>query len=324
MPVEGHIEGYPTDAQSAKCVHVPVDFTCELIPQMDMLQAVRELEPTFLGRENDLDTVESANHSTILLVTADPALRHSVFSSMTRYYPCESISPEQSQSLSEGERADLAKMACALLVEWSEENLLSLLVFRAPCAGSRTPIFVIGPLSEADKIAALKIGADDCLECPINPCMFDAKLSACKRRYDEKIPTNGEVYARIEKEDRTPSLSLRLTAEQERENEDSAIEAMRLDCEHHILYADGAALSLRSKEFQIMEMLMRDPGACFRRATLLDKIWGVQFDSGTNILDVQVYELRKKRKEAGIEVVIETVRGVGYRLMQQARHASLA
>jgi DNA-binding response OmpR family regulator len=71
----------------------------------------------------------------------------------------------------------------------------------------------------------------------------------------------------------------------------------------------GAPVKLTTKEFEVLALLMQNPGRVFTRAEILERIWGLAFESSSNVLDVYVSNLRGK---LGDEVV-ETVRGVGYR-----------
>lgn len=74
-------------------------------------------------------------------------------------------------------------------------------------------------------------------------------------------------------------------------------------------------IELTAREFSLLECLMRSPGRVLTRTYLLEHLWGYSFDPGTNLVEVNVQRLRKKLAEAGDEVgLIETVRGVGYRM----------
>ncbi|MEZ4702004.1 MAG: winged helix-turn-helix domain-containing protein [Rhodothermales bacterium] len=77
---------------------------------------------------------------------------------------------------------------------------------------------------------------------------------------------------------------------------------------------DHVPIRLRRREFELLEHFMRSPGQCFSRDELLADVWGIHFDTGTNVVDAQVYSLRLKLKTVGVSQAIETVRGVGYKL----------
>ena len=80
----------------------------------------------------------------------------------------------------------------------------------------------------------------------------------------------------------------------------------------HEVSLDGKPVNLTLREFDLLVFLMRSPGVVFNRETLLQRVWGWDFDGGSRTVDVHVQTLRQKLGDhAGL---IETVRGVGYRL----------
>ena len=74
----------------------------------------------------------------------------------------------------------------------------------------------------------------------------------------------------------------------------------------------GGELQLTMREFDLLEFLMREPGVVFSREVLLQRVWGWDFDGGSRTVDVHVQQLRAKLGDAAD--LIETVRGVGYRI----------
>ena len=76
-------------------------------------------------------------------------------------------------------------------------------------------------------------------------------------------------------------------------------------------------IELTSREFNLLEYLMRSPGRVYTRTQILEHVWGYDFDPNTNIVDVCVQRLRKKVDGPDDERLIETVRGVGYRMKKQ-------
>ena len=85
-------------------------------------------------------------------------------------------------------------------------------------------------------------------------------------------------------------------------------ETIRLDLQRHIALLDGRRIELSSREFHLLEHLMRRRGEVCSRQELLALVWGYTFDPGTNVVDVYIRRLRAK---LGVDV-IETVRNVGY------------
>ena len=73
-------------------------------------------------------------------------------------------------------------------------------------------------------------------------------------------------------------------------------------------------IELTKREFNLLELLMRSPGRVFTRTQILEHVWGYDFDPQTNVVDVYIRRVRKKIDPSSEESLIETVRGVGYRL----------
>ena len=73
-------------------------------------------------------------------------------------------------------------------------------------------------------------------------------------------------------------------------------------------------IELTAREFSLLERLMRTPGRVFTRTQLLEHVWGYDFDPETNLVDVNIRRLRKKIDDEAETPLIETVRGVGYRV----------
>lgn len=79
---------------------------------------------------------------------------------------------------------------------------------------------------------------------------------------------------------------------------------------------DGRPIRLTTREFSLLEYLMRSPGRVFTRTQIIEHVWGYDFDPNTNLVDVYIQRLRKKiRGDAGGDL-LETVRGVGYRFVK--------
>ena len=91
--------------------------------------------------------------------------------------------------------------------------------------------------------------------------------------------------------------------------------ALRLHLASKKLYVEGEVVLLRRKEYDFLHVMLSTPEKCFSRDELLLRIWGLDFDTGTNLIEVLVYNLRKKIREVYDDPVIETLRGVGYRLV---------
>ena len=80
----------------------------------------------------------------------------------------------------------------------------------------------------------------------------------------------------------------------------------------HVVIADGKEVALTFKEFELLKYLMENAGIVLTRDKLLEEVWGYEYKGETRTLDVHIRTLRRKLGEAG--AVIETVRGVGYKI----------
>jgi two-component system, OmpR family, alkaline phosphatase synthesis response regulator PhoP len=137
--------------------------------------------------------------------------------------------------------------------------------------------------AEYDKIMSLDLGADDYLVKPFGMMEMVSRIRAVLRRAAPRQETN--------------LLKVRTLA-------------MNLD--KHTVTADGETIALTLKEFEMLRLFMAHPGMVFSRDQLLSDIWGIDYDGETRTVDVHIRTLRQKLGECGD--LIETVRGVGYRL----------
>jgi two-component system alkaline phosphatase synthesis response regulator PhoP len=80
----------------------------------------------------------------------------------------------------------------------------------------------------------------------------------------------------------------------------------------HVVIADGKEVALTFKEFELLKYLMENAGIVLTRDKLLEEVWGYEYEGETRTLDVHIRTLRQKLGEAG--AIIETVRGVGYKI----------
>ena len=87
---------------------------------------------------------------------------------------------------------------------------------------------------------------------------------------------------------------------------------LELDRVIHKAHRGGDRLDLTPKEFQLLEFLMLNAERVVRRTELLEKVWDLQFDPMSNVIDVHVGHLRRKLRESGDDPLVQTVRGVGY------------
>ena len=153
---------------------------------------------------------------------------------------------------------------------------------------SDVPIIMLTARSEdIDKIVGLELGADDYMTKPFNPRELLARIRAILRRAD-----------RADAEEEAP--------------EPIQIGNLLIDPQRRRVEVDGAVVDLRMKEFDLLQVLAENKGLVFSRDKLLNVVWGYDFGGQTRTVDVHVAHLRHKLK--GMNLAIETVWGVGYRL----------
>ncbi|MBW4664985.1 MAG: response regulator transcription factor [Chroococcus sp. CMT-3BRIN-NPC107] len=92
--------------------------------------------------------------------------------------------------------------------------------------------------------------------------------------------------------------------------------SLKLDCITREVTCDRQVVELTTREFNLLEYLMRSPGRVFTRTQILEHVWGYDFNPTTNVIDVCVQRIRKKLDPIGGSPWLESVRGVGYRFRQ--------
>jgi DNA-binding response OmpR family regulator len=115
-----------------------------------------------------------------------------------------------------------------------------------------------------------------------------------------------ELLARVRAQLRAPG-----------QREASVLEAadIRMDLRTRRVQRDGGDVRLTAREFDLLAYLMRHPDQVLSREQILNAVWGFDFDPGTKVLEVYIGYLRRRLADAGDDDPIETVRGVGYRLL---------
>ena len=143
--------------------------------------------------------------------------------------------------------------------------------------------------SEADTVVGLRIGADDYVTKPYSYRELLARVNAVLRR------SRGE-----EQEPAEPVLE---------------VGRVRMDVGRHEVAVDGEAVAMPPREFELLELFMRNPGRALARGEIIDGVWGADYVGDTKTLDVHVKRIRAKIEvEPGDPKLLITVRGVGYKL----------
>lgn len=161
-------------------------------------------------------------------------------------------------------------------------------VCRAIRNDSAVPIIMVSAKdTEIDKVVGLELGADDYVTKPFSTRELLARIRAVLRRRagtedpEEKVITAGPV---------------------------------RLDADRHVVTIRGSEVRLPLKEFDLLEMLIRNAGRVLTRAQLIDRVWGSNYVGDTKTLDVHIKRLRSKIElDPGQPEHVVTVRGLGYR-----------
>ena len=163
-------------------------------------------------------------------------------------------------------------------------------VCRALRARSGVPIIMLTAKdSEIDKVVGLELGADDYVTKPYSARELVARIRAVLRRRGDAEPPDGDGV---------------LTAG-----------PVRMDVERHVVAVDGRPVALPLKEFDLLELLLRNAGRVLTRGQLIDRVWGADYVGDTKTLDVHVKRLRAKiESDPANPAFLLTVRGLGYKL----------
>ena len=162
-------------------------------------------------------------------------------------------------------------------------------VCRQVRTGSAVPIIMLTAKdSEVDIVVGLELGADDYVTKPYSARELLARMRAVLRRFaqvdgglDERVLQGGRVV---------------------------------LDIDRHTVAVDGREISMPLKEFELLELLMRNAGRVLTRGQLIDRVWGSDYFGDTKTLDVHIKRIRSRIEEnPSAPTMLVTVRGLGYR-----------
>jgi two-component system response regulator RegX3 len=148
-------------------------------------------------------------------------------------------------------------------------------------------IMVTAKDSEIDIVVGLELGADDYVTKPYSSRELLARIRAIMRR-------------RIETADDSELI----------------LEAgtVRMDVERHTVSVSGTEIAMPLKEFEVLELLLRNAGRVLTRGQLIDRVWGADYFGDTKTLDVHIKRIRSRIEESPSEpTMLVTVRGLGYR-----------
>ena len=154
------------------------------------------------------------------------------------------------------------------------------------------------------------VGADDVLTYPLSPVLLQVRLQAYQRLITRTAPLSPSMGDGM-----ADGASPQLRPAASPPHELCVVGALTLDYTARRFFVEGQAIALTPKEFDLMAFMMQHAGRCLSRDDLLNHIWGIDYVAETNVLGTQMYALRRKLEVYGFGSVIETVRGVGYRLI---------
>ncbi len=156
-------------------------------------------------------------------------------------------------------------------------------------SGNSTPIILLtARASVEDKVAGLDLGADDYLPKPFSYDELAARIRSILRRS-------------------SPEKSTKLRAGD-----------LVLDTVSHLAIRQGREIELTTKEYALLEYMMRNKNRILSRSTITQHVWKHNFDPESNIIDVYIKRLRSKIEKDGEKPLVQSIRGVGYRLREFA------
>jgi two-component system response regulator RegX3 len=153
---------------------------------------------------------------------------------------------------------------------------------------------------EIDKVVGLELGADDYVTKPYSSRELLARVRAVLRRREAAV-----VHAGAPADAQLPDL----------EDEELLVAGpVRMDVERHTVRVRGELVAFPLKEFELLEMLLRNAGRVLTRGQLIDRIWGSDYVGDTKTLDVHVKRIRARIEvDPGNPLLVLTVRGLGYK-----------
>ncbi len=157
---------------------------------------------------------------------------------------------------------------------------------------SSVPVIMVSAKdAEVDKVVGLELGADDYVTKPYSPRELVARIRAVLRRGVEPDLTPATLEAGT----------------------------VRMDVDRHVVTVKGSEIRLPLKEFELLEMFLRNAGRVLTRGQLIDRVWGADYVGDTKTLDVHVKRLRAKiEPDPANPSLLVTVRGLGYKYDAQA------
>lgn len=176
-----------------------------------------------------------------------------------------------------------------VILDWMLPGLDGLEVCRRLHAASDVPILMLTAKDDVgDRVTALDTGADDYL---VKPFSIDELMARVRALFRRAAPTSRPEILRFAD--------------------------LTLDTGTHRAYRGEHAIDLTAKEYELLELFMRNPRQVLTRDVIFDRVWGYDFGGESNIIEVYVRYLRQKTESQNESRLIHTVRGVGYVLREE-------
>ena len=228
----------------------------------------------------------------IYVLEDDPSIRKLVTYAINSH-GMESRGFERPSQFWEAMQRQLPSLILLDIMLPEEDGLQILKRLRSTPSTFRTPVIMLtAKETEYDKVTGLDAGADDYIAKPFGILELMARIRAVLRHSTTPHPGQGE----------------------------HTFGPLYLNSLRHKVTVNGREITLTLKEFQVLELLMSHQDAVLTREQLLGTVWGYELDGASRTVDVHIRTLRQKLEEAG--ALIETVRGVGYRLSSKSKQGA--
>ncbi|GAB5492474.1 MAG: response regulator transcription factor [Phototrophicaceae bacterium] len=176
-----------------------------------------------------------------------------------------------------------------VILDWMLPGLDGLEVCKRLRAASGIPIVMLTAKDDVkDRVMGLDAGADDYL---IKPFSIDELMARVRAQFRRVHPTSRPEVLRFSD--------------------------LTLDTGTHRAHRNERAIDLTAKEYELLELFMRNPRQVLTRDVIFDRVWGYDFGGESNIIEVYVRYLRQKTEAEGEPRLVHTVRGVGYVLREE-------
>ena len=205
----------------------------------------------------------------------------------------DALGIDESSSFYEALKKELPSLILLDIMLPGEDGIEILKSLKASSTTRNIPVIMLtAKSSEYDKVIGLDTGADDYITKPFGVMEFISRVKAVLRR------TNPQ-----------PSLSI------------LSLGRLSMNIESHLVLVDGKEVILTFKEFELLKYMLENIGIVLSRDKLLEKVWGYDYEGETRTVDVHIRSLRQKLGEAGS--IIETIRGVGYKIRREYEETNL-